>query len=212
MAFKLTLANFTAGLEADAAKTQLSLQFFAGLTTPTTEAVMRAAAELLQLQAYSNEGWLDLMSQLANISIDESVLTAQERSVMNVIRSVQQPSPSLDICGVVPVVTGLTSMAFRPFVGSLTWQHQIEVKLDPSTTCDIKSVDVTLVGAPASIPVTFKCTFDKATAAGRIFSRVWIAFGANPSGNNYTISLDFKDENDLSIDVFTPSYSPWVAP
>jgi hypothetical protein len=152
------------------------------------------------------------MGQLANVGLNDVALTAQERSVVNVIRQVVTPDPSLDCCGLTPVVSALTSMAFYPFVGSATWQHQIEVKLDLTTSCDIKSIDVTLTGVPAATPATFKATFDKCTPSGRIFTYTWLPFAGNPSGNNYTISLDFKDADDISITSFVPAYSPYLFP
>ena len=212
MAFELTPDNRTNGLEADATKTQCTLQFFASLSTPTTEAVMRTAAELGQSAPYSNEGWLAVMAQLANVSLVESSLTAQERSVYNVIRSVVTPDPSLDCCGADPVVSGLTSIAIYPFVGSVTFQHQIEVKLTNTTSCDIKSVDVTLTGIPATVPLTFKCTFDKCTPAGRIFTYLWTTYASDPTGVSYAISCDFKDSDDISITSFVPAYSPIAFP
>ena len=213
MAFEVTPNNRTNGLEADTAKTQGTLQFLASLSTPTTELVMRTAMELGQSAPYSDAGWLAFMTQLANLTLVDSALTAQERSVINEIRSVVTPEPSLQCGGFEPVVSALTSMGFFPFVGDVvTYKHQIEVKLALDVDETIKSVDVTLVGVPAAIPVTFKCTFDKCTGAGRLFTYIWLEFGANPSGNAYTIFLDFKDADDNTITSFTPSYSPFVFP
>ncbi len=214
MAFKLSLASFTTGLEQQAANDLATLKYFATLTPPVTEAVMRADLETGQFQAFSNDGWNGFMAQMAAIDLDESVLTAAEVSIVNVIRASVMPDPSLDCCGVVVPTDANVSVAVYPLIGDVTtWQHAIEVKMNSDTDCNVKSVDITLTGVPATLPTpTVKCLFEECTAAGRIFKYYWTSYVSDPTGVNYTINLDFKDADDVSITSFVPSYSPITFP
>lgn len=213
MAFKLSLATYTTGLEQQAANNLATLKYFATLTPPVTEAAMRADLETGQFQAFSNDGWDSFMAQMAAVSLDESVLTAAEVSIVNVIRAAVMPDPSLDCCGVVVPTDLNVSVGVTALVGSATWQHAIEVKMASDTDCDVKSVDITLTGVPATLPTpTVKCLFEACTDQGRIFKYYWTTYGSDPTGVNYTINLDFKDANDVSIYTFVPSYSPITFP
>jgi hypothetical protein len=174
---------------------------------------MRADLETGQFQAFSNDGWNSFMAQMAAVSLDESVLTAAEVSIINVIRASVMPDPSLDCCGVVVPTDANVSVAVYPLIGSATWEHAIEVKMNTDTDCNVKSVDITLTGVPATLPTpTVKCLFEECTAAGRIFKYYFTSYVSDPTGVNYTINLDFKDADDVSITSFVPSYSPITFP
>ena len=211
MAFELLAPNFTAGLEADVAKTQATLQFLASLATPTTETVMRTAMELGQIQPYSNDGWNALMGQLSNVTLNETALTAQERSIINVIRQVVTPDPSLDCCGVAVPVSALTVISAYPWVGSATWQHQLELKLLDTTDCNVKSVTVAMtpIGIAPAItsanPATV--TFKRCYQDGRFFSFFYMTFATDPTGESYSLVLDFLDADGISITSFAPAYN-----
>ena len=212
MAFKLALATYTDGLEAQAAKALATLKYFVTLATPVTEAVMRADLETAQFQAFDNNEWATFMAQMASVSLDETVLTAAEASIVNVIRAAVMPDPSQDCCdGDVPTSVN-TSVAVYPLIGSGTWQHAIEVKMAITTDCNVKSVDVTLTGVPATVPLTFKCLFEECTPNGRYFKYYWTTYAGDPTGVNYAINLDFKDADDVSITSFVPTYSPITFP
>jgi hypothetical protein len=212
MAFKLALATFTQGTEPTAAKELATLKHLVTLAAPVTAANMRTDLETSQFQAFSNEGWDAFMAQMAAINLDTSVLTAAELSIVAEIRTYVNPPPGYDCCGVTPVVSGLTSFGATALLGSATWQHIIEVKLDPSTSCDIKSIDVTLTGVPATVPLTFKCLFQECTTGGRIFRYYYTTYAGDPAGVAYAVNLDFKDADDVTIDTFVPTYSPYTFP
>ena len=213
MAFKLALATFNEGTEPTAIKELATLKHLVTLTPPVTAAAMRADLEASQFQAFSNNGWDAFMAQMAAVNLDASVLTATERSIVNEIQAYVNPAPGYDCCGVTPVVSALTSVGVYALIGSATWEHTIEVKLDSSTDCNIKSVDITLTGVPATLPTaTVKCTFSECTAAGRIFRYYYTSYASDPTGVSYAINLDFKDADDVTIDTFVPTYSPLVFP
>jgi len=213
MAFKLALATYTTGLEAQAAKSLATLKHLATITPPITEAAMRADLETSQFQAFDNDEWGKFVAQMAAVQLEESVLTATEVGVINVLKAAANLDPSLDCCGVDVPVNANTSVAVYPLIGSATWQHAIEVKMGPSTDCNVKSVDVTLTGVPATLPTpTVKCLFEKCTASGRIFKYYFTSYVSDPTGVNYAINLDFKDVDDVSITSFVPSSSPITFP
>lgn len=212
MAFKLALPLFTQGTEPTAIKELATLKHLVTLVPPVTAANMRTDLETSQFQAFSNEGWDAFMAQMAALNLDTSVLTAAELSIVAEIHTYVNPPPGYDCCGAVPVVSALTSMGATALLGSATWQHIIEVKLDSTTECQIKSIDVTLTGVPATVPLTFKCLFQECTAAGRIFRYYYTTYAGDPTGVAYAINLDFKDADDVSITSFVPTYSPITFP
>jgi hypothetical protein len=81
-----------------------------------------------------------------------------------------------------------------------------------TTDCNVKSVDVTLTGVPATVPLTFKCLFEECATNGRIFKYYWTTYASDPTGVSYAINFDFKDADDVSIVSFVPSYSPATFP
>lgn len=205
MAFKLLLATYVNGLEQQAAAELATLKYFATLTAPITETVMRAGLEASQFQAFSNVGWNGFLANIAAIGLDETALTTSEISIMNVIRASVMPDPSLDCCGVVVPSSSNTSLSVQPLVGdAATFQHTIEVKMGSTTDCNVKSVDVTLVGTPPTLPTpTIKCLFDRCTTSGRSFKYYNTTYASNPTGEVYTVNVDCKDANDASIVSFS---------
>jgi hypothetical protein len=206
MAFKLSAATYVTGLEQQAANNLATLKYFATLTPPVTEALMRSDLETGQFQAFSNDGWDGFMAQMAAVSLDETAATAAEISIVNVIRAAVMPDPSLDCCGVVVPVIGNTSIGATRLVGSAIWEHAIEVKLAIDTDCNVKSIDLTLTGVPATLPTpTIKCLFEECTAAGRIFKYYWTSYAGDPTGVVYTTVVNCKDADDVSITSYAGS-------
>jgi len=213
MAFKLSLDTYTTGLEAQAARSLATLKHFATIAPPIDEAAMRADLETAQFQAFDNDEWNVFMAQMAAVSLDESVLTPTEVGIMNVLKAVSNPDPSTDYCGVDVPASSNCSLTVQPLLGSATWEHAIQLKMAVTTDCNVKSVDVTLTGVPATLPTpTIKLLFEKSTAAGRFFKYYYTSYAGNPTGVNYAVTLDFKDENDVSILSFVPTWSPVTFP
>ena len=218
MAFELLPAPLAVGLEPQAIKTLGTLKHLITLTPPITEAVMRTVLETGQpivpdgrATAFTNAGWLSFVGQIAAIELDDTALTTAERTLINTLRSISNPPPSLDCCGVTPVVSALTSIYAYERVGFANFAHTVELTLDVTTECDIKSVSVTPtpIGlAPAIISTTpFKVLFKKCDSTGRVFSFLNVLFAADPSGLSYSLSLDFLDANGVSITSFVPAYN-----
>jgi len=212
MSFKLALDNFTLGLEVQSALVLAALQNMATLTPPILEADMRTQLETGQFQAFSNAGWNNFLTIVQSISLDESVLTAAEVSIMNTLRAAVNPEPSFRCCGATPVTSVLTVINARPRIGSATFEHEIEVKLLGEVDCNIKSIDVTLTPQTTEPVLTsanpFKATFNRCNENGdQLFSFLWTTYGADPTTGVYTINYDFKDSVDASITTFVPAYT-----
>jgi len=212
MSFKLALDNFTLGLEVQSALVLAALQNIATLTPPILKADMRTQLETGQFQAFSNDGWTSFLTIVQSITLDESVLTAAEVSIMNTLRAAVNPAPSFRCCGATTVVSGLTSITAKARTGSATFEHEIEVKLLGEVDCDIKSIDVTLTPNTIEPVLTssnpFKATFNRCNTNGdQLFSFLWTTYGADPTAGIYTINYDFKDSTDASIVTFVPGYT-----
>jgi hypothetical protein len=174
---------------------------------------MRADLETSQFQAFDNDEWALFVAQMAAVSLDESVLTTTEVGIINVLKASANPSPSTDCCdGDVPDSTNV-SLGVQTLIGSATYQHAVEVKMALTTDCNVKSVDVTLTGTPATLPsATVKCLFEECTDQGRIFKYYWTSYASDPTGQSYAVNIDCKDADDVTIVSFVPTYSPLVFP
>jgi hypothetical protein len=217
MAFKLALANYTAGLEPNAAKELATLKYFNTLTPPVTESVMRTDLETGQFQAFSNDGWLAFMTQMANVSLDESALTVSERTIINTIRAVVTPEPEFDCCGVAPIVEALTTAKAFKMLGFPAFQHEFEFQIDGTVDCAVRSVEITLVPIGIAPAITsanpFKVTFKECSGGVKLLSKIDVTFAADPAGEAYDITLvDALDVDDLSITTFNPVGYNWNIP
>jgi hypothetical protein len=217
MAYELLLNNFTSGLEANAAKSLATLLLFDTLTPPVTEALMRATLEAGQLQPYSNDGWLNLVSQLSNTSLNLSALTTGQRTIINTLRTIVSPPPQNVCSGVTPVTEGLTGVNAYEQLGFPNFQHEFELRLEGSVDETIQSVEVTLVpiaAAPAILTSNpFTVTFKQCSGGFKFMSNINVQFGGNPSGESYDITnLDFLDADGATITSFNPALYNWNIP
>ena len=216
MAFVLTTAAATtSGLGNQLGQALLSLKRFAALTPPITLTDMRNELEASQPVGYiSDNDWASFLSDLGNLSLDYPFLNATERGVLNTIRQEINPTPQLACCGAVTPSSGdgLTSIQGYYLTGSTSpWEYTIELRLDSSIDCDIKQIDVQLIGAPAVTSANpFTLYFDRCDVIGgvqyQIFSISFITFGADPAGNNYDVNLDFKDGDGISLAAYAATY------
>ena len=208
MAYKLAAVNYTSGLEPQAAMAWCALNAFDTITPPVTEAAMRSLLETGQLQPYSDAGWDAFLNIVGNLSLDTSVLTAGQISIMNTLYAAITPAPQLACCGSdapTAVPSGDTSPYAQPRTGSLTFEHEIGVKLLPNITCNIKSILVTITGAVMpTTPQPFTMRFKECDVnENSIFTKIWVQFGADPSGTTYDVDYDFLDADGISITTFT---------
>lgn len=203
MAFVLLSSAASNGLGQKSAQLLLSLRQFEALTPPVSEADMRNEVENGQPAPFMTDSdWLALVAELGNLPLDESSLTNSERSIINTLRSIVAPPPQLACCGTtIPAdLDGNTSIAGFQNAGTTT-KYQIQMTLDKVLTCDIKKIELTLVGAPAVTSANpMELFFDRCNTDGNmLWSILNVTFAADPTGNSYDVSLDFLDADNVSI-------------
>lgn len=200
MAYKASLASIAKGNGTATAYNIATLKYLATLATPITELVMRTAIEAGQFAALDNDDWLSFCQQLAAAEWEAASLTALELSVVNTLIEIANPDPSGYCSGVVVPTAVNTVMSMSPFVGSLTWQHSIDIKMDNDVDGNVFSIDVVLAGGPpATIPVTATAYFSHCATNGRHFSYLWTSYGADPTGITYTPTLSLYDADGVLI-------------
>jgi hypothetical protein len=208
MSFTLAAGNYTSGLEQQAALALSSLVLFdAVLTPPVLVADMKALLETAQIQPYSANGWAAFLQIVGNLSLDDTVLTLAERSIINTIRAEIDTDPQQACCGtVIPSIgLGQTSPFIFQRTGAPTFA-EIGVKLQPNISCLIRSVKVTLTGAVALVtPQPFTMYFANCDVnQNSIFNKIWIEFAADPTASgNYDVTYDFLDANNVSLATYT---------
>lgn len=216
MAFKLALENYTAGLESQAAQVLATMKHIATLTPPITVADIRTDLETGQFQAFSNDGWDAFIRSIANVTFDDATLTVAERAIINTLREYISPPPKNGCCGfgtpVIPSVgDGLHTISDFYRTGSTApYQYQIRCTCDPTYTCDIETLELTLApvgGAPAvtsaspSILTSNGCDNNQ----NRLMDYIWLEFGASPTGWSYNLSFIWKDANGTIISSYSPA-------
>ena len=215
MAFVLTTAQAQNGLGNQAGQALLSLKRFATLTPPVTITDMRNELEAGQPVGYiTNNDWDSFLTDLGNLGLDYTSLIASERAIINTIRQAINPEPQQACCGIVVPSSGDGLTAINGYYRTGTtapYQYTIEVELDSTLTCDIKSIDCTLVGAPAVTSSNpFTLYFARCEVIGgvtkSIFSTSWVEWGLNPAGNSFDVNYDFKDANGISIAAYAATY------
>ena len=215
MAFKLTANNFNNGQGYVVMPLLASLMLFSSLTAPVSIADMRAALEAAQPQPFEDDDWNVLVSQLAAVQLDTSVLTSAERAIYNTLIATASPPPSTRCCSnVIPSLgDGLTQGFLYSRVGATT-QVAVEFHVDKSYSCDIATIEVTLnaVGAaPAASPVLFNVNFANCNDLGKaVYSYYWATFGVSPVGSQYSFEVTYKDANSNIIASYVTSYNVTV--
>lgn len=210
MAFELQLSVFNSGLESQALQALSALKYFATLTPPVTESVMRTDLETAQLSTFSNEGWDNFMKVIAATPLNSGSLTVAERAIVNTIIEVANPSPKFSCCGAVTpaFLDGKNSFSTFYRTGSTSpWQYEFALICDADYTCDIDKVSITITETGGAPPTTSTnphvFSFNGCDENGkRVFSYIWVEFASDPSGGLYNTTLDFRDKDDVSIASF----------
>lgn len=218
MTLILNSASIVDGLGNQSAQALMCLRTFAALTPPVTEALMRSTLEASQPVGFiSDEDWLSFVGVLGSLGLDETSLTNAERAVINTLRTVVSPPPSQACCttsGLVPAngdgKSSITGYDRAP--GVAPYDTEVELKLSGEYTCDIISVNITLtpIGLAPAVTSTnpFTVTFNSCSTSGdSLFSNLWVTFGTDPATFTYTVDLDYKDANGVSIATYTAAYT-----
>jgi len=202
MAYVLSATVLVAGTEAQAAALLAAYKHLDSLSTPVTEATIRADLETSQVQPFTNDGWTNFVRQMSNLPLDDSSLTAAQASIVNTFRAVVSPDPALDCCGLIHPTTFTATALKRTGTGG-TYEHQLTIKIADNTDCDIVYCSPLITptgGAPTLTslnPPT--CTFLKCEGGFRLYRNYWLPFGSNPTGGVYDVKLDFYDADSVII-------------
>ena len=209
MAYVLQASQFAEGLQSYTALLLESIRQIT-LVSPFNIPDARTALELNQITTFSDAGFDQYLTELYSLDLDYTLLTAAERTVLNVIREYLQPAPSFNCCGAdVPSLLNF-SAKFWERVGSASFEREARVSLSDVVTCDVFNIELTftpLLGAPALTvnPVTADSL--GCISGQSVYSHLWIDFVADPAGLAYDVDFDFKDSIGASIVIVTDSFT-----
>ncbi len=201
MAYILTASQFSSGLQQNSAKLLNTLRYITTVS-PFTIAGVRTQLELNQTQTFTNEAFRDFLSELYNLELDYTSLTATERTVLNVIREEIDPSPQVACCGTdTPTLTNTTQQYYDRVLSS-SFEKEAQILLDDTVTCNVFDIQLTInpqSGSPAVVvPINILnqlgCINNKNT-----FSKLWIDFASDPTGFAYDVEINLRDNVGGSI-------------
>ena len=201
MAYVLLPSQFLTGLQSNTALLLESLRQIT-LVSPFTIPAVKTALELNQVSTFDTQAFDTFLQELYDLELDQSLLTAAEKTVLNVIREYLQPQPSFNCCGSDTPTLASYIKEVNPRVGSLSFEKEFRLNLADTVTCDVFNILVTFVpvaAAPALTvnPVTLNplgCVNGKS-----VYSYLWLDFVADPTGETYDLTIDFKDSTGASI-------------
>ena len=207
MAFVLTSLQLEKGLQRQSMLLLSSLRWLSSITPFSINAV-KTALEQDQSGAFQESEFNNFLSEIFNISIDYTQLTEAEVSILNEIRVYIDPPVSNVCCGTAIPTLELVEKEFILRANSITNQYEARLSCDPSVSCDIKSIELTInpvgespspVGSPLSL-LTLGCIGGK-----QVFVKNWLDFVADPSGFSYNLQYDFLNELGDSVVVLDDS-------
>jgi len=210
MAIKLTNTNLIAGNGIVAIPLTATLMLFSSLTPPVSITDMRNSIEAAQAAPFDNNDWSNLVNQLASLSLDQTVLTLDERTVYNELRAAASIPPSRRCCGtLIPSLgDGKTSIAAYPHSGNPN-HVTIEISASAEYTCDIAKIQVEFnpVGAapdPVSEPVPFM--FSRCEGEKSIWGNYDVEFPSNPTGGVYGLEFVYIYTSGATSTAYVPVY------
>lgn len=210
MAIKLMNPNLIEGNGTVAMPLTATLMLFSALTPPVSIADMRNSLEAAQAAPFAINDWDNLVNQLAALSLDETVLTIDERTVYNELRAAASIPPSRRCCGSATPAQGdgLSSIAAYPHAGD-PLHVTIEITTSPEYTCDIQKIHVALnpVGfAPDPVlePVGFN--FSQCNNGQPVWGNYDVEFPSDPSGGVYDLEYTYYYISGATETVYAPVY------
>jgi hypothetical protein len=201
MAFVLTSLQFEKGLQRQSALLLSSLRWLAAITPFSIDAV-KTALEQDQTEAFQESEFKNFLSEIFNISLDYTQLTEAEVAILNEIRVYIDPPVGIVCCGTEVPTLELVEKGFVPRTNSVTNQYEASLSCDPSVSCDVKSIELTItpvgeapapIGSPISL-LTLGCVGGR-----QVFVKNWLDFVGDPSGQSYILQYNFLNEQGESI-------------
>ena len=207
MSFVLANLQFEKGLQRQSMLLLSSLRWLAGISPFSINAV-KTALEQDQSEAFQESEFNNFLSQIYNIDLDYTQLTQSEIAVLNEIRVYIDPPVKIVCCGTAVPTLDLVEKGFVLRTNSITNQYEASLSCDPSVSCDIKSIELTItpVGA-APVPVASPISLLTLGCVGgkQVFVKNWLDFVADPSGSSYNLQYDFLNELGESVVVLDDS-------
>ena len=201
MAFVLTSTQFLTGLQANSGLLLQALRQFATVS-PFTIANARTQLETSQIQPFDDDAFNNLLSEIYNLELDETLLTASELTVLNVIRAYLDPPAKFKCCGTDSVTAPDFTKGFADRVGSATFEKEAFALLNDNVTCDVYDVQLTLTpgaGAPALVVATVILDSLGCVGGQHKLSKLWIDFVSSPTGFLYDLQYNFRDDTGSTI-------------
>ncbi len=209
MAYVLTTSQFNSGLQQNSCKLLQSLRHITEVS-PFIIADVRIQLETGQIQPFTDDAFRDFLTELYNLELDYTSLSASEITVMNVIREFISPLPSSACCGAdVPTLLN-TTQVYNDRIGSASFEKEARIELDDTVTCDVFDIEVAWTptgGAPALISTVnilnqLGCVNNK-----NVFSFLWLDFVADPTGFTYNVDINLRDDVSGSIAVLNQNHT-----
>jgi len=209
MSYVLTTSQFNSGLQQNSCKLLNSLRYISQVS-PFNIADVRIQLETGQIQPFTDDAFRDYLTELYNLEIDYTSLSASEITVLNVLREFITPLPSSACCGAdVPTLLN-TTQVYNDRVGSASFEKEARIEFDNTVTCDVFDIEMawTPVGvAPALISISnvlnqLGCVNDK-----NVFSFLWIDFVADPTGFTYNVDMNIRDDVGGTIVVLNQNFT-----
>ena len=209
MSYVLTTSQFNSGLQQNSCKLLQSLRHITEVS-PFIIADVRIQLETGQIQPFTDDAFRDFLTELYNLELDYTSLSASEITVMNVIREFISPLPSSACCGAdVPTLLN-TTQVYNDRVGSLSFEKEARIELDDTVTCDVFDIETawTPVGlAPALISSVNVLNQLGCVSNKNVFSFLWLDFVADPSGFTYNVDMNIRDDVAGTIVVLNQNFT-----
>jgi hypothetical protein len=200
MSYVLTTSQFLSGLQQNSCKLLQSLRHITEVS-PFTIADVRIQLELNQTQPFTDDAFRDFLTEIYNLEIDYTLLTATEITVMNVLREFISPLPSSACCGFdAPTLLNVTQV-YNDRIGSATFEKEARFELDSSVTCDVFDILVAYGSglSPVLSPSPIICNQLGCVDGKNVFSYLWIDFVSDPSGFLYDVEISLRDDTGGTI-------------
>jgi len=211
MSIKVLPSQQVIGLQTE---TQFSLAALLWITNTTlfpdisfSVAVIKTALDAGQPAPFATANFDQFLSNIYNLNLDTTLLTASERTRLNLIFEYLQPAPQ-NFCSGIATPSNLNTAIFTDKrIGSASFEYELQAIFD-SVTSDVYQVEITLNpqgGAPAALVPTV-LLFSKGCDNGFwIFTKLWVDFATTPVGVGYSYDMDLvvKDIDSNTLATYT---------
>ena len=201
MAYILEISQFQSGLQQNSCKLLNSLRYISQVS-PFNIADVRTQLELGQVQPFTDDAFRDYLTEIYNLELDYTSLTAAEITVLNVLREFISPLPSSACCGFDAPTLLNTLQVYNSRVGSASFEKEARIELDNTVTCNVFDIQLSVnpqIGSPATLVPTNILNQLGCVAGKNVFSYLWLDFASDPTGFTYDVEINLRDNIGGSI-------------